>query len=105
VSVTSGAGQAGLLLVPFAVLFVAWVVVPVRLTRRGPWSASSRSFAALAAVAGLVFVLASASAADAAPGGGAVGPLGTDVPVLLVPPLVLAALAEVAGGRSARRRG
>ncbi|WP_165640153.1 hypothetical protein [Klenkia brasiliensis] len=44
----------------------------------------------------------SAHEADANPSGGAEGALGTDVPVLLVPPVVLGVLALVGGVR--RRR-
>ncbi|GAB4079839.1 hypothetical protein GCU67_01360 [Modestobacter muralis] len=102
-SALSTAGQVGLLLVPVAVLGLVFVVVPVLLSLEQQWSAASAVLAVVAAATGVAFVLVSAQRADANPGGGAEGVLGTDVPALLLPPLLLGVLALVAGRRGSRR--
>ena len=107
-SALSAAGQIGLLLVPMGVMGLAFVLVPVLLTQRRQWSAASGLLAVLAAATGAAFVVVSAQRADANPGGGAEGAMGTDVPGLLLPPLLFGVLALVAGRRwprLARQRG
>lgn len=98
-SALSAVGQIGLLLAPMGVLGLAFVLVPVLLTDRRQWSVVSGLLAMLAAATGAVFVVVSAQRADANPGGGAEGAMGTDVPGLLLPPLLLGVLALLAGRR------
>jgi hypothetical protein len=103
-SALSQVGQIGLLLVPMAVMGLAFVIVPALLTHRRQWSAGSGLLAMLAAIACATFVVVSAQQADANPGGGAVGAMGTDVPELLLPPLLFGVLALIAGARTRQRR-
>ena len=88
-----------LLLVPLLVLALAFVVVPVVVTRRKQWSTVSGLLAMSAATTGAAFVVVSAHHADANPGGSGEGAMGTDVPGLLLPPLLFGVLALVAGRR------
>jgi hypothetical protein len=97
-------GQIGLLLVPMAVMSFAFVIVPVLLTQRKQWSAGSGLLAILAAAASLAFLIVSAQQADANPGGGAEGAMGTDVPDLLLPPPLFGVLALLTGARTRKRR-
>ena len=99
VSALSAAGQVSLLLVPFAVMGLVFVVVPIVLTRRNEWSAASGLLAVLAAVTFAAFVIVSAQQADANPSGSAEGAMGTDVPGLLLPPSLFGVLALIAGRR------
>lgn len=103
-SALSEVGQIGLLLVPMAVMGIALVIIPVLLTQRKQWSASSGLLAMSAAAASVAFLVVSAQQADANPGGGAEGAMGTDVPGLLLPPLLFGFLALVAGARTRQRR-
>ncbi|MGY1725599.1 hypothetical protein ACI79J_01380 [Geodermatophilus sp. SYSU D01062] len=98
-SALSAAGHVALLLVPLAVMGLAFVVVPVVLTQRKQWSTASALLAMLAATTCAAFVVISAQQADANPGGSAEGAMGTDVPELLLPPLLFGVLALVAGRR------
>lgn len=95
-------GQILLLLIPLAVMAFVFVLVPVQLTRRRQWSPATTLLALVAAAACIAFIVISAQRADANPGGGAEGALGTDVPGLLVPPALFAGLALLAGRRSVR---
>jgi hypothetical protein len=101
-SALSAAGHMALLLVPLLVMALAFVVVPVVLIRRRQWSTVSGLLAVSAATTGAAFVVVSAQHADANPGGSAEGAMGTDVPGLLLPPLLLGVLALVAGRRGPR---
>lgn len=107
-SALDAAARIGLLLVPMAVMGLAFVIVPILLTQRRQWSATSGLLAMLAAATCAAFVVVSAQRADENPGGGAVGGMGTDVPALLLPPLLFGVLALIAGRRwprPARERG
>lgn len=91
-----------LLLIPVVVMSFALLYVPLRLTLRNQWSLASSLAATLTAAAVVVFVVISAQRADANRGGGAEGLLGTDVPGLLVPPVLLGVLAVLVGKRRGR---
>ncbi len=101
-SALSAAGQMALLLVPLAVMGLAFVVVPVVVTQRKQWSTTSGLLAMLSATTGAAFVVVSAQQADASPGGSAEGAMGTDAPGLLLPPLLFGVLALAAAGRWSR---
>jgi hypothetical protein len=94
--------RVAVLLIPLAVLGYVWVLVPIYLTRRSRWSAVPGTFAILGMLTGLVFLFWSADAADANPSGGAEGTLGTEVPGMLIPPLILGTVALVTTKRRGR---